>query len=108
LEDGISRRVSSAACGEALFLVNRRKELLQYYLTMLALTAPGAAIVWFVFHGVYESLSISEKAIGYVDPMTQMGITLGYWAMIGGTLILAGIAGWSAIQLVRLLIAPHR
>jgi hypothetical protein len=89
-------------------LVNRRKELLQYYLTMLALTAPGAAIVWFVFRGVYESLSISEKAIGYVDPMTQMGITLGYWAMIGGTVILAGIAGWSAIQLFRLLIAPRR
>ena len=76
-------------------LVNRRKELLQYYLTMLALTAPGAAIVWFVFHG-------------YVDPMTQMGITLGYWVMIGGTVILAGTAGWSAIQLVRLLIAPPR
>jgi hypothetical protein len=53
-------------------------------------------------------LSISEKAIGYVDPMTQMGITLGYWVMIGGTIILAGIAAWSAIQLVRLLIAPRR
>ncbi|MGC9990880.1 MAG: hypothetical protein ABSD52_00610 [Candidatus Cybelea sp.] len=88
--------------------MNRRKELLQRYLTMLALSAPGAAIVWFVFHGVYENLSISEKAIGYVDPMTQTGITLGYFVMIGGTVILAAIAAWSAIQLLRLLIAPPR
>jgi hypothetical protein len=88
--------------------VNRRKELLQRYLTMLALSAPGAAIVWFVFHGVYETLSISEKAIGYVDPMTQMGITLGYFVMIGGTCILAAVAAWSTIQLLRLLIVPRR
>jgi hypothetical protein len=75
---------------------------------MLALSAPGAAIVWFVFHGVYETLSISEKAIGYVDPMTQMGITLGYFVMIGGTVILAAVAAWSAIQVLRLLIVPGR
>jgi hypothetical protein len=88
--------------------VNRRKELLQHYLTMLALSAPAAAIVWFVFHGVYESLSISEKAIGYVDPMTQMGITLGYFVMIGGTVVLGAIAAWSAIRLLLLLIASRQ
>ncbi|MGA2759828.1 MAG: hypothetical protein ABSF08_05865 [Candidatus Cybelea sp.] len=88
--------------------MNRRKELLQHYLTMLALSAPAAAIVWFVFHGVYENLSISEKAIGYVDPVTQTGITLGYFAMIGGTVIIGGIAAWSAIRLLMLLIASRR
>jgi hypothetical protein len=88
--------------------VNRRKELLQHYLTMLALSAPAAAIVWFVFHGVYENLSISEKAIGYVDPVTQTGITLGYFAMIGGTVIFGAIAAWSAIRLLMLLIASRR
>jgi hypothetical protein len=88
--------------------VNRRKELLQHYLTMLVLSAPAAAIVWFVFHGVYENLSVTEKAVGYVDPVTQMGITLGYFVMIGGTVILAAIAAWSAIQLLRLLIVPRR
>ena len=88
--------------------MNPRKEPLQRYLTMLVLSAPVAAIVWFVFHGVYENLSITEKAVGYVDPVTQMGITLGYFVMIGGTVILAAIAAWSAIQLLRLLIAPRR
>lgn len=88
--------------------MNSRKEPLQRYLTMLVLSAPAAAIVWFVFHGVYENLSITEKAVGYVDPVTQMGITLGYFVMIGGTVILAAIAAWSAIQLLRLLIAPRR
>ena len=75
---------------------------------MLVLSAPATAIVWFVFHGVYENLSITEKAVGYVDPVTQMGITLGYFVMIGGTVILAAIAAWSAIQLLRLLIAPRQ
>jgi hypothetical protein len=28
--------------------------------------------------------------------------------MVGGTVILASIAAWSAIQLLRLLIAPRR
>jgi hypothetical protein len=88
--------------------VNSGKEPLQRYLTMLVLSAPAAAIVWFVFHGVYENLSITEKAVGYVDPVTQMGITLGYFVMIGGTVVLAAIAAWSAIQLLRLLIAPRR
>lgn len=88
--------------------MNSRKEPLQRYLTMLVLSAPAAAIVWFVFHGVYENLSITEKAVGYVDPVTQMGITLGYFVMIGGTVVLAAIAAWSAIQLLRLLIAPRR
>ncbi|HEY2474258.1 MAG TPA: hypothetical protein VGI19_05595 [Candidatus Cybelea sp.] len=67
------------------------------YLTIAALTAPSAAIVWFVFHTVYEDLSASVKAIGYVDPLTQMGIFLGYVAMIGGTIVLAAIAAWSLV-----------
>jgi hypothetical protein len=87
--------------------VNRQKPF-QHYLTMLILTAPAAAIVWFVFHGVYETLSISVKAVGYVYPMTQMGITLGYCVMIGGTVVLGGIAAWSAFQLLRLLFARRR
>lgn len=88
--------------------MNRRQELLRHYLSILVLSAPAAAIVWFVFHGVYENLTISEKAVGYVDPMTQMLITLGYCAMVGGTVALASIAAWSAFQLVRLLLARRR
>jgi hypothetical protein len=73
-------------------------------LTILLLSAPGAAIVWFVFHSVYENLSASVKAVGYVDSLTQVGIGLGYLVMIGGTLILAGIALWSAIAYIRLVL----
>jgi hypothetical protein len=82
--------------------VNHREER-NRYLTIFLLTAPGAAVVWYVFHAVYENLSATEKAIGYVDPLTQIGISLGYVAMIGGTLVLAAIAGWSAIAYLRLL-----
>ncbi len=81
--------------------MNRREDR-NRYLIILALTAPGAVIVWFVFHRVYENLSATEKAVGYVDPLTQTGIYLGYFVMFGGTLILAGIAAWSAVQWLRL------
>ena len=80
----------------------RRDDERNRYLTIFALAASGAAIVWFVFHAVYEDLSASEKAVGYVDSMTQMGIDLGYVAMVGGTLLLGGIAVWSAVAYVRL------
>ncbi len=75
---------------------------------MLALTAPAAVIVWFVFHNVYVDLSRAANAVGYVDPMTQMGVTLGYFAMIGGSLILGLIALWSAVQIVRLIFTARK
>lgn len=67
------------------------------HLTIAALTAPSAAVVWFVFHGVYANLSATEKAVGYVDPMTQTVIFLGYVVMIGGTLVLGAVAAWNAL-----------
>lgn len=74
------------------------------YLIILALSAPGAVIVWFIFHGVYFDLSEAAKAVGYVDPTTQAGILLGYAAMVGGTVALALTAAWSGFQLVRVLL----
>lgn len=79
--------------------MNRHEERSRY-LTIAALTAPAAAIVWFVFHAVFENLSVSEKAVGYVDPLTQTGIFLGYVAMFGGTLVLGAIAAWSLLRAV--------
>jgi hypothetical protein len=87
--------------------VNRAQER-NRRLAIALISAACAAIVWYVFHGVYENLSTSEKAVGYVDGMTQAGIDLGYAVMIGGTLILALVALWSLIQYVRLLIARDR
>ena len=73
------------------------------YLTIFLFTAPAAAIVWYVFHGVYESLTASVKAVGEIDASTKIGIALGYVVMIGGTFVLAGIAVWSAVAYLRLL-----
>lgn len=95
-------RVSSADGGEAAG-VNRGEER-NRYLTIFLFAAPGAAIVWYVFHGVYENLSASEKALGYVDSMTQVGIDLGYVVMVGGSLVLALVALWSAAAYVRLVL----
>lgn len=77
----------------------------QRYAIIFALAAPASIVTWFVFHGVFVNLSASEKAMGYVDPLTQMGIDLGYVAMFGGTLIFGAIALWAA---VRALIARSR
>ena len=87
--------------------MNRREELNRHFV-IFALTAPGAAIVWWIFHGVYENLSESAKAVGYVEPMTQAGIYIGYGVMIGGTLALGAIAAWSAIACIRILLQRER
>jgi hypothetical protein len=71
---------------------------LQRYLIIFAMTAPSAVVVWAIFHGVFTTLSRTEVAMGYVDPLTQMGIYLGYVAMIGGTLIFGAIAAWAAVR----------
>lgn len=94
-------RVSCPNGGEAAG-VDRRDER-NRYLTIFVLSAPGAAMVWFVFHAVYENMSAAEQAVRYVDSMTQMGIDLGYVVMVGGTIALAGVALWSGIAYLRLL-----
>jgi hypothetical protein len=82
--------------------VDRREERTRH-LVIFLVAAPGAAIVWFIFHAVYESLTASVKAVGYVDSMTQIGIGLGYAAMVGGTLVLAAIAVRSGVAYLLLL-----
>lgn len=80
------------------------RDELKRHLLIVALAAPGAAIVWWIFHGVYEDLTISAKAVGYVDSMTQAGIDFGYLVMIGGTVLLAAVALRSAFVCVVLLL----
>jgi hypothetical protein len=77
---------------------------LNRYLVIFLLSTPAAVGVWFLFHGIYVSLTESERVVGYVDPLTQMGVYLGYLAMIAGTLVLAAVSAWSAFHLVRLLL----
>lgn len=95
------------AVQRSCFLVKRGWDI-SHYLIMLVLTGSGAAVMWYVFRGVYEELSTAENAVGYVDPMTQTGTTLGYYVMIGGTIALAAIAAWSAFQILRLLFQRRR
>ena len=85
--------------------MNRSQERTRH-LVIFLVAAPGAAIVWFIFHGVYENLTASVKAVGYVDSMTQIGIALGYAVMVGGTIALAAIAVRSGILYLRLLRRP--
>ena len=73
---------------------------LQRYMIIFALAAPTSVVTCLVFHSVYVNLSLSEAAMGYVDPLTKMGIALGYLAMVGGTLVFAAIALWAAIKAV--------
>lgn len=65
-----------------------------------------AVIVWFVFHSVFVNLTQTEKAAGYVPPVMQMGIDLGYLSMIGGTLVFAALAVWALFRIVRILLTP--
>ncbi len=81
---------------------------LQRYLIIFALTAPSAVVVWWIFHGVFTALTRTEAAMGYVDPLTQMGIYLGYVAMFGGTLVFAGIAAWAAVRAAAIWLNQRR
>ncbi len=87
--------------------VDRQADLTRY-LVIFALSAPGAVIVWFVFHGVYFNLTESVRAVGEVDAATQTGIDLGYIVMIGGTFLLAVLAAWSGYKLVATLLQRRR
>lgn len=78
--------------------MHERRTEVNRYLIIFALSAPAAAAVWYVFHGVFATLGQTEIAMGYVDPTTQMGIDLGYVAMVGGSLIFGAIALWAAIR----------
>ena len=78
--------------------MEQRRDELNRYLIIFALTAPAAAAVWFVFHGVFATLSQTEAAMGYVDPTTRMGVDLGYVAMAGGSAIFGVIAVWAAFR----------
>ncbi len=84
------------------------RDELRRHMTIVAVAAPGAAVVWWVFHSVYENLTISAKAVGYVDSMTQAGIDFGYLVMILGTLLLAIVAVRSAFICLRLLLRRRR
>ena len=75
---------------------------LQRYVIIFALAAPSAVAVWLIFHGVFTNLTQSEAAMGYVDPLTQMGVYLGYTAMFGGSLVFGAIALWAGVRAVRL------
>jgi len=72
----------------------------QRYAFIFAVATPTSVVTWFIFHRVFVNLSQDEAAMGYVDPLTRMGIALGYIAMIGGTLVFAGIALWAGIRAI--------
>ena len=61
--------------------------------------APAAAIVWYIFHGVYEDLRHIGEGRGYVDGMTQARIDFGYAVIGSATLILAVVASGPRINI---------
>jgi len=95
--------VSSAACVESAAIVMDRERRTRYLVIFLA-AAPGAVICWFVFHAVYQNLTVSAAAVGYVDPLTQAGIYFGYVVMVGGTFALAVVAAWALYRYLRLIL----
>jgi hypothetical protein len=83
--------------------MNRRDDLRRHG-AIAAAALPTAAVIWFIFHGVYENLSASEQAVGYVEPTTQSGIYFGYFVMLAAIVILTAIGLWSAVKCLFLLV----
>ncbi len=82
--------------------MNRRDELRRNG-AVAALSLLGALVLGLIFRSVYEDLSVSERAVGYVDPTTQSGIYFGYFAMLAGIAVLAVMGIWAAVKCVLLL-----
>jgi hypothetical protein len=95
--------VSSVPGVESAANVMDRERRTRYLVIFLA-AAPGAVICWFVFHAVYADLTVSAAAVGYVDALTQAGITFGYVVMVGGTIALAAVAAWALYRYIRLIL----
>lgn len=71
------------------------------YASILLLSASGAVLVWYAYSLAHSEIVTVEQAQGYVDPMLQVGITLGFIVML---ILVAGLVVasiWSAIRLVR-------
>lgn len=72
-----------------------------HYASVLLLSASGAVLVAYVYLRVHADLMAVEQAQGYVDPLLQDGVFLGFIVMVlmGG--LLAALAVWSAVKLLR-------
>jgi hypothetical protein len=72
-----------------------------HYASVLLLSASGTVLVAFAYLRVHADLMAVEQAQGYVDPVLQDGIYLGFFVMllIGG--LLAALAVWSGVKLLR-------
>lgn len=83
--------------------MNRRDEL-RRHAAIAAFALSTAAIIAFIFKGVYENLTATTQAVGYVEPSTQSGIYFGYFVMLVGIVALGAIGLWSLLKCALLLL----
>jgi hypothetical protein len=58
-------------------------------------------LVAFGYTRAHAEIVTVEQAQGYVDPLLQTGITLGFFVMLAIVAILTAIAAWSAVRMIR-------
>jgi hypothetical protein len=71
------------------------------YAAVAILSAGAALLVAFGYARAHAEITTIEQAQGYVDPLLQTGITLGFFVMLAIVAILAAVAAWSVLQMVR-------
>jgi hypothetical protein len=76
-----------------------RPEVTQYA-SVLVLSAVAAVLVGMGFAHVHAEITTVEQAQGYVDPVLQTGVLLGFLVMGGCAVALAVAAVWAAVKLV--------
>lgn len=79
-----------------------RPEVAQY-VCILALSLTGTVLVAIAYAHVHGEITTVEQAQGYVDPMLQVGVLLGFVVMVAAVGGLGAAAIWAAVQLVRAL-----
>lgn len=71
------------------------------YAAIGILSASAAILVALGYLRVHAEIETIEQAQGYVDPLLQAGITLGFFVMLAIVAVLSVVAAWSAVRMVR-------
>jgi hypothetical protein len=79
----------------------RPRDGIKHYASVCVLSASGAVLAAYAYLHVRAEIVTVEQAQGYVDPLLQAGIVLGFAVMLITGAALSAIAVWSAVRVAR-------
>lgn len=79
----------------------RPRDGIKHYGSVCVLSASGAVLTAYAYLHVHAEIVTVEQAQGYVDPLLEAGIVLGFAVMLVIVAALSAIAVWAAARAAR-------